>query len=326
MVPRGVEGSGMKLSSRAGVVAGSYMAIAGAYIVFSGRVARAMADSVDELERLERFKGIAFVAVTGLALFLVTYLVLRKQQSDADRANRARESLLKSERNALAGLFVSAVAHDANNLIMVVSSTLELLEDERGLSADARSSLGNAREAMQTLARLFKDLKEMGRDRSRALVPMELGAMVRRITALLRGHSALRLCSVTVDAPLAVSLPVVPVLIDQVLINLLLNAGEATNGRGRIVVRLRASGHEVRLEVHDDGKGVPPDVAATLFQPFTSTKPQGTGLGLVSVKECALAHGGRVEYGRSDLGGAAFSVVLPLAAAPGGSAAAADLV
>jgi two-component system sensor histidine kinase HydH len=302
----------MQLSSRAGVIAGTYVAIAGAYIVFSGQVARAMADSVDELERLERFKGIAFVAVTGLALFVVTYLVLRKQQSDADQANRARESLLKSERNALAGLFVSSVAHDANNLTMVVSATLELLEDERGLSPDARTDLNDAREAMQTLTRLFKDLKEMGRDRSRTPVSMELGAMVRRIAALLRGHSALRYCTVTIDAPVAVSLPVYPVLIDQVLINLLLNAGEATHGRGRIVVRLRPAADAVRLEVHDDGEGLPPGLEASLFKPFTSTKPQGTGLGLVSVKECALAHGGRVEYGRSDLGGAVFSVVLPL--------------
>jgi nitrogen-specific signal transduction histidine kinase len=69
----------------------------------------------------------------------------------------------------------------------------------------------------------------------------------------------------------------------------------------------------VRLEVHDNGGGVPPSLEASLFKPFTSTKPQGTGLGLVSVKECALAHGGRVEFGRSDLGGAVFSVVFPVA-------------
>ncbi|MBI2406995.1 MAG: HAMP domain-containing histidine kinase [Gemmatimonadetes bacterium] len=309
----------MKLVSRAGVVAGTYMVVAGAYIVLSGQAARAMADSVDALERLERYKGIAFVVVTGLALFLVTYLVLRKQQTDADQAQRAREALLKAERNALAGLFVSSVAHDASNLAMVISSSLELLDDEHGLDPDARRSLDDAREAMQTLTRLFKDLKEMGRDRNRSLVPMELGAIARRIADLLRGHGALRHCAVTVDAPVAISLPVFPVLIDQVLINLLLNAGEATEGRGRIVVRVRANGDHVRLEVHDDGKGVPSSVADSLFKPFTSTKPQGTGLGLVSVRECALAHGGYVEYDRSDLGGAAFRVALPLTPPTSGS-------
>ncbi|MDP1823723.1 MAG: HAMP domain-containing sensor histidine kinase [Archangium sp.] len=302
----------MGLSARAGVIAGVYGAVAGAYIVLSGRLARAMASSVEELERLERFKGIAFVAVTALGLFLVAYLVLRKQQADADDASRARETLLKSERNALAGLFVSSIAHDANNVTMVVSSTLDLLQDEQGLSPDNRESLRDAREAMDTLTRLFKDLKEMGRDRSTARVPMELGFMVKRITSLLRGHSALKHCQVVLDAPAPVTLPVFPVLIDQVLINLLLNAADATEGRGHLEVRVRATGDEARLEVHDDGKGLPEGMQAALFKPFASSKPHGTGLGLVSVRECALAHGGRVEYARSPLGGAAFSVVLPL--------------
>lgn len=302
----------MGLNTRAGVIAGVYVAVAGAYIVLSGRVARAMAGSVEELERLERFKGIAFVAVTGLGLFLVACLVLRKQQADADEAARARETLLKSERTALAGLFVSSIAHDANNVAVVVSSTLDLLHDDPGLDQENRESLKDAREAMNTLTRLFKDLKEMGRDRRTARVPMELGAMVSHITTLLRGHSALKHCHVVLDAPAPVTLPVFPVLIDQVLINLLLNAADATGGRGHIEVRVRAAGGEARLEVHDDGKGLPEGMEASLFQPFASTKPHGTGLGLVSVRECALAHGGRVEYARSPLGGAAFSVCLPL--------------
>jgi two-component system nitrogen regulation sensor histidine kinase GlnL len=54
-------------------------------------------------------------------------------------------------------------------------------------------------------------------------------------------------------------------------------------------------------------------MVSDLFKPFATTKPHGTGLGLVSVRECALAHGGRVEYARSPLGGAAFSVCLPAA-------------
>ena len=306
----------MKLHTRAGIIAGGYVALAGAYIVLSGAVARAMASSVEDLERLERFKGIAFVVVTGLSLFLVTYLVLRKQQSDAENAARAREVLLKSERKAMAGLFVSSIAHDANNVTLVVSSTLDMLQEEPGLSQQNRESVADAREAMDTLTRLFKDLMEMGRDRSTARVPMELGAMVHRVAALLRGHSALKHCLVVLEAAAPVTLPVFPVLIDQVLINLLLNAADATDGHGRIEVRVRTSGQEVRLEVHDDGKGLPESTEASLFKPFASTKPHGTGLGLVSVRECALAHGGRVEYARSPLGGAAFSVVLPLPTTP----------
>ena len=302
----------LKLSARAGVIAGVYVLLASAWIVFSGRMAQAMASSVEELENLERYKGMGFVAATGVGLFALSLLVLRKQQSDAEEAARARETLLRSERNALAGLFVSSIAHDANNLTMVVSSTLELLESE-ALSEANREGLDDAKQAMATLTSLFKDLKEMGGDRnSRALVERELGGMIERIVTLLRGHSALKHCTVAIVAPAKVTLSVFPALIDQVLINLLLNAADATAGRGHLEVRVLATNGEARLEVHDDGKGLPEGMEAQLFKPFATTKPHGTGLGLVSVRECALAHGGSVDYARSPLGGAAFTLHLPL--------------
>ena len=307
----------MKTSGRAALIAGAYAAIAGAWIVFSGEIARSIAGSVEDLERLERFKGIGFVAVTAAALFAVAYVVLRKQMADADEAGRARETLLKSERNALAGLFVSSIAHDANNITMVVTSALDLLRRDPGISPDNREALADAESAMGTMTRLFSDLKEMGRGRdAKTRVELDLRAEIERIVALLRGHSAMRHCEVTITAPEPISLSVFPVLIDQVLINLLLNAADATNGSGRLEVRLRPAGDEVRLEVHDDGKGLPEGMEARLFKPFATTKVHGTGLGLVSVRECALAHGGRVEYARSPLGGAAFSVSLPLAHVP----------
>ena len=295
------------------MIAAAYALFAGLYILVSGAVARTAATSVEDLERLERLKGIGFVAVTALALFLVAFAVLRRQFLDAEEAARARETLLKSERTALAGLFVSSIAHDAANMSVVVGSALNLLERERALGADQREALADAQQAMSRLTTLFRDLKEMGRNRDVSKrVHGELTQMVERIVQLLRGHSALKHCRVTIDAPSPVSLPVFPVLIDQVLINLLLNAADATNGQGRLEVKVRPTGDEVRLEVHDDGKGLPDAMVADLFKPFATTKPHGTGLGLVSVRECALAHGGRVEYARSPLGGAAFSVCLPM--------------
>lgn len=301
-------------TAKAAAIAGAYVAFAGIYIVVSGVIARALAGSVEELERLERFKGIAFVVVTGLGLFGVAGAALRRQFLDAEGAARARETLLKSERTALAGLFVSSIAHDAANIAVVVGSALDLLEGEPALGADQREAVQDAQQAMRGLNTLFHDLKEMGRNRDVSKrVRGELREMVERVVGLLHGHSALKHCRVTIDAPDPVTLPVYPVLIDQVLINLLLNAADATGGSGRLEVRVRSTGEEVRLEVHDDGKGLPEGMEKELFKPFATTKPHGTGLGLVSVRECALAHGGRVEYARSPLGGAAFSVCLPVA-------------
>jgi signal transduction histidine kinase len=303
----------VKVIARAALIAGVYVVVAGAWIVLSGRVALAMSRSAEELELLEQYKGIGFVAVTGLTLLAVAYFVLRAQMVEAEKAERARETLLESERKSLAGLFVSSIAHDANNVTMVVSSALNLIDsEEKQLATDSRESLKDALEAMETLMRLFRDLKEMGRNRSSTTrVVTDLNAAVVRIVTLLRGHSALKHCHVTIVAPAPVTLSVFPSMLDQMLINLLLNAADATGGRGHLEVRLHAVGNELRLEVHDDGKGLPEGMEKSLFKPFATTKPHGTGLGLVSVKECALAHGGRVEYARSPLGGAAFSVCLP---------------
>jgi signal transduction histidine kinase len=103
-------------------------------------------------------------------------------------------------------------------------------------------------------------------------------------------------------------------LIDRMLLNLILNAADATNGAGRIEVRLTGDAETVFIEVLDDGPGIADDAKAAIFEAFYTSKPHGLGLGLVSVKVCAEAHGGSVEVSRSDLGGAAFRVRLPRAA------------
>ena len=102
-----------------------------------------------------------------------------------------------------------------------------------------------------------------------------------------------------------------PLLIHQNLGNLILNAAEATGGRGRIEVRIVEGGEQVVLEVHDDGPGVPRDLRHSLFDGLRTTKPGGAGLGLFSVRSCTQILGGTVAIDESPFGGALFRVVLP---------------
>lgn len=234
---------------RAALIAGTYLGLAGAWIMGSGWLARSIASSVEELERLERWKGMGFVLVTGLGLFFVAWSALRKQHADAEDAARAREALLKSERKAMAGLFVSSIAHDASNLTFVVTSALELLNRDPELSQDDRACVEDASAAMSQLITLFKDLKQMGGNRNPSLrVQIDLGEAARRAVKLLKGHSLMKHARVVVDAPTKIDLLAFPVLIDQLLINLLLNAADATGGRGHLEVRLRSDEKEARLE------------------------------------------------------------------------------
>ena len=104
--------------------------------------------------------------------------------------------------------------------------------------------------------------------------------------------------------------------IQETLLNLVLNAADATGGRGRIEVRSFEEDGAHVLEVHDDGPGVPLDIREEVFRAFFTTKADGNGLGLLSVRACAELHGGTAEIGDSPLGGACFRVTLRSAEGP----------
>ena len=86
---------------------------------------------------------------------------------------------------------------------------------------------------------------------------------------------------------------------------------QAAGEKGIIEARVRGEDNAVVIEVHDNGPGVPPERRAELFSALVTTKPDGNGLGLFSVKACATGLGGRVDVSESPLGGALFRIHLP---------------
>jgi two-component system sensor histidine kinase PilS (NtrC family) len=92
----------------------------------------------------------------------------------------------------------------------------------------------------------------------------------------------------------------------QALLNLVINAAEALGGVG--IIRLHADTDPISIRVEDSGPGLLPEVQKQLFNPFFTTKENGTGLGLATVHAIVAAHGGRIEVTRSSLGGAAFTL------------------
>lgn len=298
------------------LVAAVYALVCGLYIALSSQWAAGMASNVGDLASVELVKGLAFIGVSALVLFGLSLYLLRRVDRLHAETLRHREALIAAERSAMVGLFAASLAHDLRNVLMVIEGHADRLHESRDPDAAARAD--EVEKASQSLRELAGHLVEVGR--SGLPGPEEecrASDLVRGALAFGRGHAAVRACRVECDFAETPPSRLNRAMVQHMLLNLLLNAAEADpGGRIRIGVRVAAEGHAAEIEVHDGGPGIPRERRAEVFEPFVTSKGRGTGLGLLSVKACAEAHGGSVSVDQSPLGGARFRVQLPLRAGP----------
>ncbi|HPF70159.1 MAG TPA: HAMP domain-containing sensor histidine kinase [Candidatus Krumholzibacteria bacterium] len=292
------------------------------YIRLSSRWAAAVAGSVENLARLEQYKGSVFVVVTGLLIFAIAYALLRLVKRRDEALLRSRDLAVASERVATAGIFASSLAHDINNILTVVQCNLEILEAHRDLSDDDRRLIHDSRHSCERLAVFARRLMASARERAAGeSVPVDIVPLVREAVDFASSHTKVRQRNLSVSLPTALVATANGALLTRAVLNLVVNAADATGPAGRIEVTLAARDGRAELRVEDDGPGVDPEVAERIFEPFVTTKPDGNGLGLLSVRSCAQEAGGRAQVARSRLGGAAFLLALPLAASGPGTTA-----
>ena len=280
-----------------------------------------IAPTDDELEILTIF-AIQFAAALDRVRLLG-----REREAVAER-EALRERLHKVERIETLALVAGGVAHDFNNLLTVILNSLYFLKDAR-LEPEAASDVADATEAANRARDLTRQLLAMGRRQPLRLGPISWGRKLRELTRLLA-----RLLPETIQVVLEDSPGLPDVLadtsqLDQVVMNLCINARDAMPSGGRLTLRTRPGvlvpsgeslmarpGPAVVLEVADTGHGMPPEVVNRIFEPFFTTKGvgRGTGLGLAIALGIVDQHGGRLEC-RSVVGeGTTFTVTLPVAA------------
>lgn len=287
-----------------------YILLAGAWILGSSSVAAHSSASVEELRRFETLKGVGYVLVTAVGLFFSARYALRRIERHGQELLRRERALLTNERRVFAGLLASTVAHDANNVLTLVMGELEDLE-----GSVAPATLARLRASLDKLVQLNRRLVNAARQTaSSALAPLDLAGAVREALNLVRAHPAVRGTRLELSAGEAVSVVASPLLVAQIVTNLVVNAAEATAGRGTIDVIVRREPGGAAIEVDDDGPGIPPERRDGLFDALTTTKPEGNGMGLFSVKASVAALGGAVTVRDSPRGGACFRVTLPVSA------------
>ena len=237
-------------------------------------------------------------------------------ERDMSEEKRLREQLIHSERLSAVGELVAGVAHELNNPLQVVIGYSELLigaEARPEVLRDLEQVRTNGERAATIVRHLLAFVRRSALERSVA----DLNEIVRSTLAL-RAYE-LQNANIAVQERYGRELPLVAVNreeIQQVVLNLILNAEHAIRGTGvpgTIYVRTGQTSDSVFLEVADDGPGVPPDLASRIFEPFFTTKSvgEGTGLGLSVSFGIAEAHGGSLTLVPADRG-ACFTLTLPL--------------
>jgi len=226
----------------------------------------------------------------------------------------ARERRLQEQQRLETVAWLAAgIAHDFNNVLQVIRANALALEsnllEAPHLQLRAREIVG----ATGTAARMLEELRDVGRRPSREEATIDVAVTLRQLEPLLRRAAAGRVAlSVEVDAaPLLAAFP--EGALEQVVLNLVLNALDATEAGGEIHVAAEADGARVRVTVVDTGTGIDEAVLPSIFEPFFTTKDagRGTGLGLAVAKDLVERHGGTIGVGSLPGRGTTFAVTLP---------------
>jgi signal transduction histidine kinase len=232
------------------------------------------------------------------------------------REETQRQRVAAQRRDALA-MLAGGLAHDFNNLLTVVYAAFEQAEAEVRPAGRAAEALALGRTAAESTAALTRQLLAYSRGDPHGKLPTDLGPIVRQTAGLIRRLLPHNI-ELRVQSPSA--LPLVacaPTQIQQVLINLAVNARDAMPDGGHIDVTARADDAAVELTVSDTGTGIDPAIADRIFEPLFTTKElgKGTGLGLSVVSAVVTDHGGTISVRSQPGQGATFEVRLPLAPA-----------
>ena len=280
-------------------------------------------ESVGQPRSCRRCDGGTFVGrVARVALrvgdenrVLVSVVDLTELMEVRDEQERLQAQLQTSRRIEALGRLAGGVAHDMNNVITAVLGNIVLIE-EANVEGDEEiaESVHEIRASAERGTRLVRRLLAFGRQRGSGRERLDPDAVAQDMKKML-----VRLLPEDIRLVVVPGSPG-PVQIDrteleQVLLNLVTNAGDAMPQGGQVTVRTFRDGPWVCLEVQDQGMGMAPDVRAQVYEPFFTTKSvvRGTGLGLATVRDIVNGAGGTIQLRSVPGQGTAFSVRFPLA-------------
>jgi two-component system sensor histidine kinase HydH len=218
----------------------------------------------------------------------------------------------KAERLSAAGQLAASLAHEIRNPLASISGAAGILRRGSASPEYIRDSLDIIDKESQRLNKLLTGFLNFAKPRSPRLHKTDPNAVLASVTTL-AAHAAEASQVALVHQPLegCPEIECDPEQLKQVLLNLVINAVEASPAGGAVMLRTAYSGGAVIMEVQDRGVGIPDGVADQIFDPFFTTKPKGTGLGLAVSSMILSQHGGKISFSRNKEGGTTFRIELP---------------
>jgi two-component system sensor histidine kinase HydH len=241
----------------------------------------------------------------------------RETAESLERANRelreSAEHLRRAERLSALGEIAAGLAHEIRNPLAGVKGALEIISGRAATDTPEAEFASVATRELQRLEGLVQEFLNYARPRPPRLRQTEIPAIVSRVTGLLGPQAERAGVALAVegsDAPRGLSID--PEQIEQVLVNVVLNAVQASPKGGRVTLRYGPIGERFHVEIADQGGGIPPNVRARIFEPFFTTKERGTGLGLAISQRIIAAHEGEIRIASEQGKGTVVEIVLPL--------------
>lgn len=262
----------------------------------------------DSLRISEALAHHAALAIENAQLF-------EREQATIRELRQAQRRLLQSEKLATIGQMAAGIAHELNTPLTYIMGNLELMQAQP-LSDPQQVMLRSMARGADRLRGLAQSLLAFSRPAREVPVRLSVNDVIERSLELC--HYQILRGGVALEKALGPGLPMVEGVANQLeiaLINLVVNAVQAMEGGGTMVVSSGVRGDDVEIVVTDSGHGIPEAIQSTIFEPFFTTKTEGkgTGLGLSTVLMIVEQHKGRIEVTSGADKGTTFRMLLPAA-------------
>jgi len=232
---------------------------------------------------------------------------------DITEKKKIEEELFRTTKHASVGRLAAGVSHEIGNPLASISSLVQELLTEEG-SSFVKGSLNTIHQHVNRIARIVRNLGDFARLYPRQRVPTSLRDILQNTIDLVRFDKNFKKIEVVTDVQNSRPVKIDPDQMQQVFLNLLLNARDAMPDGGKLDISMKENDGRVRMVFADTGTGIESEVKDKVFDPFFTTKgpTRGTGLGLSICYSIIKDHGGTIEVESEKDKGTKFIIILPV--------------